>query len=385
VWLRLITRTLLDRFGQDQVMSLETTLPLGATETRKFHFGLNVADIDRAVDFYRILFGVEPAKHFSDYAKFEVDDPPLVLSLNPSPRAAGGALNHVGFRVASSEQLVAVQHRLEMAGIRTEREEGVECCYARQTKFWVPDADKNLWEIYTLEDDLDHSGFGGAEGGGVPRVDDRREPVVWEHMLYVPLPQQIPLGDGGADEVRLEGTFNADLADSARSCFIVEVFRVLRPRGRVVVHGLVSDRPFPGVPALPGPAAMVRRIPMATAALDELAACGFTGLFYERLGDIHCFQVGGVELREMRLVGVKPFEDKSSEATGANTEYFVLYRGPLAEVHEQNRVFPRGKRVRVEAATWWLFRQAPFAEQFTCFVPVACEAAAVGTTAQARA
>ena len=121
---------------------------------------------------------------FTDHAKFDVDDPPLILSLHPSPRAAGGALNHVGFRVASSEKLVAVQHRLEMAGIRTEREEGVECCYARQTKFWVPDADKNLWEIYTLEEDLDHSGFGGGEAGSVPRVDDGHEPVVWEHLIY---------------------------------------------------------------------------------------------------------------------------------------------------------------------------------------------------------
>jgi catechol 2,3-dioxygenase-like lactoylglutathione lyase family enzyme len=365
-------------------MSIDTTLPSTPTETRKVHFGLNVADIDRAVAFYRILFGVEPAKHFTDHAKFEVDDPPLILSLHPSPRAAGGALNHVGFRVASSEKLVAVQHRLEMAGIHTEREEDVECCYARQTKFWVPDADKNLWEIYTLEDDLDHSGFGGAEEGGVPRVDNAHEPIVWEHMLYAPLPQQIPFAEGAVDEVRLEGTFNADLTDAARGCFIAEAFRVLRSGGKIVVHGLVSDHPFPGVPALPGPAAMVRHIPVATAVLDELAAGGFTGLLFERLGDIHCFEAGGVELREMRLIGVKPFDEKSAESNDAGTEYFVLYHGPLAQVNEQSRVFPRGKRVRVDAATWRLFRETPFAEQFTCFVPVAGETAAVGLAAQAR-
>ncbi len=184
-----------------------------------------------------------------------------------------------------------------------------------------------------------------------------------------PLPQQIPFAEGGVDEVRLEGTFNADLTDAARGRFIAEAFRVLRPGGKIVVHGLVSDRPFPGVPALPGPAAMVRHIPVATAVLDELAAGGFAGLFYERLGDIHCFQAGGVELREMRLIGVKPFDEKSAESNDGGTEYFVLYRGPLAQVNEENRVFPRGKRVRVDAATWRLFREAPFAEQFTCFVP----------------
>ena len=60
------------------------------TAALKFHLGLNVADLDRAVAFYRTLFGIEPAKHFADYAKFEVQDPPLVLALNPSPRSAGG-------------------------------------------------------------------------------------------------------------------------------------------------------------------------------------------------------------------------------------------------------------------------------------------------------
>jgi hypothetical protein len=116
---------------------------------------------------------------------------------------------------------------------------------------------------------------------------------------------------------------------------------------------------------------MVRHIPIATTALDELAAGGFTGLFYERLGDIHSFQAGGVELREMRLIGIKPFDEKSTDENRAGTQYFVLYRGPLAQVNEANRVFPRGKRVWVDAATWRLFREAPFAEQFTCFVPVA--------------
>jgi hypothetical protein len=73
-----------------------------------------------------VLFGVPPAKHHRDYAKFEVDDPPLILALNPRPRSAGGALNHFGLRVANSERLVAVQKRLKKSGIRTQCEEGVD-------------------------------------------------------------------------------------------------------------------------------------------------------------------------------------------------------------------------------------------------------------------
>src|ERR1700722_17668013 len=125
----------------------------------RFHIGLNVADLGRSVRFYRTLLGVEPAKNLPDYAKFELERPPLVLALYPSPQGAGGSLNHVGLRLPDSMALVEVQRRLEEAGIATQRQEGVECCYARQTKFWVTDPDRTLWEIYTLHEDLDHSGF----------------------------------------------------------------------------------------------------------------------------------------------------------------------------------------------------------------------------------
>src|SRR5207253_746718 len=135
-----------------------SALPM--TSTVRFHLSLNVSNLERSIAFYRILFGMEPAKKRADYAKFELEDPPVVLSLEPTSRPIGGPLNHLGFRMPDSAALVAMQQRLELAGIRSQREEGVECCYARQTKFWVTDPDQTLWEIYTLEEDIDHRGAG---------------------------------------------------------------------------------------------------------------------------------------------------------------------------------------------------------------------------------
>src|SRR5262249_53958037 len=125
----------------------------------RFHVGLHTSDLNRAVQFYRVLFGTEPAKHYDDYAKFELDRPALVLTPYPSPQQVGGALKHLGLRLPDSAMLVEVQRRLEEHGIATQRQEGVECCYARQTKFWVTDPDRVLWEVYTLHEDIDHSGF----------------------------------------------------------------------------------------------------------------------------------------------------------------------------------------------------------------------------------
>src|SRR3954451_23217588 len=103
-----------------------STLPV------RFHLSLNVSDIETAVAYFERVFGRPAAKRRSDYAKFELDSPPLVLSLEPRSPAMHGSLNHVGFRFADSASLVEVQRRLEEAGIQTQREDGVECCYARQ-------------------------------------------------------------------------------------------------------------------------------------------------------------------------------------------------------------------------------------------------------------
>lgn len=66
-----------------------------------FHTSLSVSDLNRSIAFYRALPGMEPAKQRPDFAKFELAEPALVLSLIPSPVALGGTLNHAGFRLAN--------------------------------------------------------------------------------------------------------------------------------------------------------------------------------------------------------------------------------------------------------------------------------------------
>src|SRR3954452_11282302 len=191
---------------------MTATLTMAPAQAVRFHLSLNVSDLGRSVAFYRTMLGVEPAKLRGDYAKFELDDPPLVLSLEPHAPGQGGALNHLGFRMPHAAALVAMQERLERAGVRSQREEGVECCYARQTKFWVHDPDRTLWEVYTLDGDLDHRGAGQLPEKVIPTTEAaNRGRQVWEHVLMQPIPATLPHADGSVDEVRLRGTFNAPL------------------------------------------------------------------------------------------------------------------------------------------------------------------------------
>jgi hypothetical protein len=109
------------------------------------------------------------------------------------------------------------------------------------------------------------------------------------------------------DEVRLVGTFNAELDGSRLARVLSEAVRVLKPGGKVLTYGLMADRPFPGAqPKLPGLAAMVSRVSVQSEPVEAFRRAGFGGLVYEKLGDIHCFSVNGVELRELRLQGRKP-------------------------------------------------------------------------------
>jgi catechol 2,3-dioxygenase-like lactoylglutathione lyase family enzyme len=128
--------------------------PERATAVVKFHASLNVSDLDRSVAFYTALLGEGPVKHYPDYAKFEIDEPALVLSLKPKRACAGGPLNHLGLRLVTVEQLRAVQERLRAVGARVGEQDDVKCCYARQTKLWVTDPDETLWEVYVLHEDV---------------------------------------------------------------------------------------------------------------------------------------------------------------------------------------------------------------------------------------
>jgi catechol 2,3-dioxygenase-like lactoylglutathione lyase family enzyme len=115
----------------------------------RIQLALNVSNIDAAVDFYRRLFGTEPAKRRPGYANFAIEEPPLKLVLIENP-AAPGTLNHLGVEVESSAEVAAEAARLRREGFAPRDEEGVTCCHAVQDKTWVDDPDGAPWEVYTV-------------------------------------------------------------------------------------------------------------------------------------------------------------------------------------------------------------------------------------------
>jgi catechol 2,3-dioxygenase-like lactoylglutathione lyase family enzyme len=117
---------------------------------------LNVSNVDEAVEFYRKLFGAEPAKRRPGYANFAIAEPPLKLVLIEKPESAG-TLNHLGVEVQTEVEVKAASDRLQQTGLIPFQEKQVNCCYALQNKAWVTDPDGAPWEIYTVLEHIEQS------------------------------------------------------------------------------------------------------------------------------------------------------------------------------------------------------------------------------------
>ncbi|HMF57757.1 MAG TPA: ArsI/CadI family heavy metal resistance metalloenzyme [Pyrinomonadaceae bacterium] len=124
----------------------------------KAHLALNVKDVEQSIEFYKKMLGIEPSKVRAGYAKFDVQNPPLNLTLNQHTFQDQGALSHLGVQVATTEDVLAVRDRWIELGLLTRDEMQTNCCYAVQDKTWVRDPDGNEWEVFVvLEDNLPES------------------------------------------------------------------------------------------------------------------------------------------------------------------------------------------------------------------------------------
>jgi catechol 2,3-dioxygenase-like lactoylglutathione lyase family enzyme len=125
----------------------------GATAMR-LQLALNVSDIDKAIDFYTRMFGVEPAKTRPGYANFAITDPPLKLVLFEGQGEAG-SINHLGVETETTEEVVAAEARLAEADLETTGVADTQCCYAQKTETWLTGPDDARWEWYVKTGDSD--------------------------------------------------------------------------------------------------------------------------------------------------------------------------------------------------------------------------------------
>jgi len=132
--------------------------------TLKAHLAINVSNVEQSIEFYKKLFGIEPSKVRTGYAKFDVANPPLNFTLNQVAFDGAGALSHLGIQVATTDDVIALRDAWKSSGLLPREEMQTTCCYALQDKAWVNDPDGNEWEVFAvLQDNLSEEVQGAAD------------------------------------------------------------------------------------------------------------------------------------------------------------------------------------------------------------------------------
>ena len=129
---------------------------------QRMHVAVNCSDLEKSLEFYKSFFGTDPTKVKENYAKFELDQPALHFSLNERPFSKDGVLNHLGFQVNNTEDVLAMGERLRKSGLLLIDEMDTTCCYAVKYKVWVYDPDGNAWEIFYTKEDSEFESAGDA-------------------------------------------------------------------------------------------------------------------------------------------------------------------------------------------------------------------------------
>jgi catechol 2,3-dioxygenase-like lactoylglutathione lyase family enzyme len=127
------------------------------------HISLDVRSVPRSVAFYEKLFGVAPHKQTVDYAKFDLLEPALNISMLSS-RGIVSSVNHFGIEVDSIDEIKTWSKRLREQGILEKTETNQACCFARQDKLWSTDPDGNAWEVFIVHEQLEVEGYLASTG-----------------------------------------------------------------------------------------------------------------------------------------------------------------------------------------------------------------------------
>ena len=154
---------------------------------------------------------------------------------------------------------------------------------------------------------------------------------------------------------------------SDRQQMISEIYRVLKPGGRVAISDIVCDEQVPQS-LQNDPTLWSGCISGAFEEKEFLQAfldAGFVAVGYDKWDDQAWQVVENIEFRSVTLLATKPDRENLYDAGQA-----VLYKGPYSEVRDDlGNYYPRGERIAVSRRTFELIKDGPYAGDFVCMAP----------------
>jgi lactoylglutathione lyase len=113
---------------------------------KRFHVHAHVEDLQTSIAFYSKMFGAQPARVESDYAKWMLEDPRINFAI--STRGGKPGVDHLGIQTDTEEELVELKAQAQAADMTLLDVGETTCCYARSDKYWLKDPQGIAWEQF---------------------------------------------------------------------------------------------------------------------------------------------------------------------------------------------------------------------------------------------
>lgn len=157
------------------------------------------------------------------------------------------------------------------------------------------------------------------------------------------------------------------VADDEKPQLVREIFRVLKPGGRVAISDIVADEPVPqhlkDDPTLWS--GCISGAFEERAFISAFEHAGFSAVCLDKWESEPWRVIEGIEFRAVTLVAFKSYGRECLDRGHA-----VIYRGPYAEVRdEEGHIFPRGQRIAVCERTFRTLTEGPYRKHFIGIEP----------------
>lgn len=155
--------------------------------------------------------------------------------------------------------------------------------------------------------------------------------------------------------------------ENDRAHMISEIFRVLKPGGRVAISDIVSDQVVPQHLKDDGHlwSGCISGAYHEKAFLDAFSQAGFSGVAYDKWDPTPWQTVEGIEFRSVTITAHK----RSNEGR-ADYGHAVIYTGAFAEVKDDDGyTYPKGERMAVSKRTFDFLMNGPMKDDFVGIAP----------------
>ncbi|MEE8320532.1 MAG: methyltransferase domain-containing protein, partial [Gammaproteobacteria bacterium] len=157
------------------------------------------------------------------------------------------------------------------------------------------------------------------------------------------------------------------VSDKEKQQLVNEIFRVLKPGGRMAISDIVCDEPVPCRLKADKElwSGCISGAFQEQEIMKMFVEAGFQALCFDMWSTEPWRVIENIEFRAVTLTGVKP-EDKGRFDYG----HAVIYRGPFNAVYDDDgNAFPRGECMAVCERTFRFLTEGPYQDDFIGITP----------------